>query len=308
MKKKEMIMRSVWAVTLVCVALISMLGLSKIASSPKTYSGTIEILDEKRNTAMGLTAAAAAASTAVAFVPSDATTPIANQIMEVSSYLLIVVCMIFLEKFLLTLFGYVSFAFLIPAACVLGAVYQFVKKEKLKQWAIRLAAFGLVVCVIIPAGVRVGEIVENTHEESIAELTAITIETEEEGQPEKTEETRSEAETEQIQEEEKNWWNRFVGAVKDGAEVVKEKTEEVVITIKEGAGVGLEKAKELFWRFVEGVAVMLVTTCLIPIVTMIAIVKLVGKVFDVRTETVTKKLVPKRKRETEAEETLALTE
>lgn len=304
---KTRTMHALIAVVLLCVALVSIFGVARIASNPETYAGTISVLNEKRNTAMGLTAAAAAASTAVAFVPSDATTPIANQIMEVSSYLLIVVCMIFLEKFLLTVFGYVSFTFLIPLACVLGAAYQFARKETLKQWAIKLAVFGMVICVMIPTSVRVGEIIENTHKASIAELTAITVEIEEQEQQQETEEVIPEEENTPIQSEEKNWWEKFVGAVKDGAETVKGNAEKVVVKIKEGAGVGVEKAKELFWRFVEGVAVMLVTTCLLPVATMATIIWLAGKIVDITLPTV-KRISPRGEKTEEKKDMPCLTE
>ena len=99
--KRQEIVRSVWAVVLVCAAVVSMFGVARIASSPETYSGTIEILEAKRNTAMGLTAAAAVASVGLSAVPGDTTTAVADQIMEMTSCLMLVVCVIFLEKFLL---------------------------------------------------------------------------------------------------------------------------------------------------------------------------------------------------------------
>ena len=54
--------------------------------------------DYLKETVTNATATAAATSTALAAIPGDATTPIANQIMELCSYLLIVVCALVLEK------------------------------------------------------------------------------------------------------------------------------------------------------------------------------------------------------------------
>lgn len=239
-KMKTRTKQTVIALALVCVALVSIFGLAKIASSPKTYSGTIAVLKEKRNTAMGLTAAAAAASVGISAVPGDATTAVADQIMELTSWLLIVVCVIFLEKFLLTLLGYISFTIVIPIACMLGAVYQFVRKTILRDLAIKLGVFGVVLCLMIPLGVQMGEIVEKTHETSIAELTAFADEFEQ-------------------SKEEKRFWEKLKDGVTDAA----------------------DQAKQLFWQFVEGVAVMLVTTCLIPVLTMMGIIWLAGKVFGI---------------------------
>lgn len=58
----------------------------------------------------------------LAVIPGDATTPIADQIMELSGYLLIVVCVLVLEKALLTVCGFLAFKIFVPAVCVLIAL------------------------------------------------------------------------------------------------------------------------------------------------------------------------------------------
>ena len=93
--------KSIAVALLLAIALLSIFVISKPATSAENYRSTIESIDEKKATVMGITATAAAASTALAAIPGDVTTPIANQIMEISSYLLIVVCVLVLEKSLL---------------------------------------------------------------------------------------------------------------------------------------------------------------------------------------------------------------
>ena len=104
---------------LVIIAVLSMTVLAGFASSPETYADTIASLDKKKITVMELTAATLAASTALSAVPGDATNPAANQIANLSNYLMIVVCAIFLEKFLLTVIGHVAFTYILPIAVVL---------------------------------------------------------------------------------------------------------------------------------------------------------------------------------------------
>ena len=88
---KDVIKKIICIVILLVFALLSIFVVSRYATSPESYKATIESIDEKKATVMGLTATAATASTALAAIPGDVTTPIANQIMEISSYLLIVV-------------------------------------------------------------------------------------------------------------------------------------------------------------------------------------------------------------------------
>ena len=110
--------RNVLIIGLLIMALLSAFVFSGIASSSEFHAKTIKALDDKKITVMELTAATVTTSTLIAAIPSDATTPLASQIVELSEYLLIIVGIIFLEKILLTLTGYVSFSFLIPIACV----------------------------------------------------------------------------------------------------------------------------------------------------------------------------------------------
>ena len=76
------------------------------ASNPENHKKTIEALDEKKADILKLTATSAAASTAIAAIPGDATTPIANKLTDLTSYFLIILVVIFLEKYLVTLTGY----------------------------------------------------------------------------------------------------------------------------------------------------------------------------------------------------------
>ena len=97
----------------IIIALVSIFAVAPLTKSYKFHSNSIQALDDKKVTVTELTVAAVGVSTALAAIPGDATIPLANQIMDLSSYLLIVIGVIFLEKILLTLTGYVSFTFVI---------------------------------------------------------------------------------------------------------------------------------------------------------------------------------------------------
>ena len=81
-------------IVLLCLslALVSVFVIAKRATDPQSYKNTIQSIDDKKATVMGITTATITASTALAAIPGDATTPIANQIMEISTYVFVVVC------------------------------------------------------------------------------------------------------------------------------------------------------------------------------------------------------------------------
>ena len=120
---------------LLVVLALSMTVVQKAASDPENHTGTIEALDEKKADVLKLTASSAAAATALAAVPGDATTPVANKLADLTSYFLIVLMVVFLEKYLVTLTGYATFFILIPLACVLLGIGICAERPFLKVLA-----------------------------------------------------------------------------------------------------------------------------------------------------------------------------
>lgn len=63
-----------------------------------------------------MTDATTATSALITLIPGDVGTPIAEKVADLSGYLLIVLCAIFLEKYLVTITGYAAFKIFIPVA------------------------------------------------------------------------------------------------------------------------------------------------------------------------------------------------
>lgn len=74
-------------------------------------------LSEKEGTVLKLTTAATAAATALALVPDDSTTPVADQIMDLTDYGIIITVMILIERFLVRISGTLAF----PSGSCYGA-------------------------------------------------------------------------------------------------------------------------------------------------------------------------------------------
>jgi hypothetical protein len=232
-------------VVFLAIALVSIFVVAKPATDAETFKVSIESIDEKKTTVMGLTATAAAAATGLAAIPGDATTPIADQIMEISSWLLIVVCVLVLEKSLITIVGYLSFYILIPIACGMLIVNTFWKKHVLKSLGIKLIVFALVIAVIIPFSLKVSDWVYDLNKDTIETVTE-NVETE-------TNVIEQEADKEEETEENKSWWQSALDSVKGSAD----KT--------------AVKAKEILNKFVDAIAMFLITYCAIPLIVFFAV-------------------------------------
>lgn len=230
------------------LALVSIFVVAKHATDPQSYKNTIQSIDDKKATVMGITTATITASTALAAIPGDATTPIANQIMDMGSYLLIVVCALVLEKSLLTVLGYLAFNILIPIACVLFALSIFVQRNILRMLSLKIVVFAVVISTIIPFSLKISDLIYESNQSMVTELN------------DEVEKMDASEESE----EGKNWWESFTDKVKDSV-----------------TNVG-EKAKELVNNFIDVIALFIITYCAIPIIIFLIVIWFVKFLFNIR--------------------------
>ena len=139
----------------VLVALLSFFAIAPVASSPEAHSGTIQSLDQKKDTVLGLVAASTGTSAAVTLLPGDTCTPIAEKLVDLSSDFLVVLAAIYLEKYLLTILGLAAFRVLIPLACLMVIAALLLRTSlALRQTILRLGAkfllFGICAFLLVP--------------------------------------------------------------------------------------------------------------------------------------------------------------
>lgn len=249
MKEKIKSKRIIATIALILAALFSMVILSAIASSPRLHAQTIKSLDDKQQNVMFITASAATAATALSAVPGDSTTAIADQIMELSGSLLIVVCIIFLEKILLSVFGYVAFGALVPLALIMFSIYIHNHKKQLKIWAIKFLLLALALFMIIPVSVKISDIIEETNEISIEQ--AVEDAKDLQNQSERNSKTES------------NWFKRAVDAVADFATTA------------------LNTAKNILGQFINTIATLLVCSIAIPVLVVFALWGIIKFIFGI---------------------------
>ena len=236
-------------------ALISVFVLSRYAASPEFHQKTIQALDEKKTTVMELTAASTAASAAITLIPGDTATPIAEKLADFSTYFLVVLCAIYLEKYLVTITGYTAFMILIPIACVLLAINAYWKSRTCVKVALKLILFGLAISLVIPASVKVSDMIETAYESSIEETIDSAKET--------------------------------AGLIESNEDESKSETEKkgfldgIVSGVQNGVSNAAEKAENILNNFMEALAVMLVTSCVIPILVMVFFVWMMKLVWNV---------------------------
>ena len=256
---------SLLTILLIIIALISILGIAQLAKSNKFHNNTIHSLDKKKITVTELTAACAGSSMVLAAIPGDATTPIANKIMDLSSYLLVIIGVIFLEKILLTLTGYVTFTFLIPISCVLLGIYIFWKCDILKKLAIKLSVFGIIIFITVPLSVQISNLIENSYQDTLnnAKTTEIVAE-----------------------EQEKDNDDSLLSKFKEGISNIGDNVSELV-----------KKGEQALSNFIDAIAILLITSCFIPIIVLIFLIWIIKMIFGINISLPNKKVIAKKHEE-----------
>lgn len=233
-----------FVLALILVALLSMSRIADWATNPETHTHSIEEIDEKIKTVMELTAGATATSAAISFLPDDQCTPIAQEIAELAKYFLVVLSALYLEKYLLTVTGFVAFKFLIPIACLLLGIGVLAGKDALNILAGKIAIGAAVIVLMVPTSILISDLIYESYETSIED----TIET---------------AKDVAIEDQESGQYNQLLQ------------------WITESVGKARDYVSGLLSHFIEALAVMIVTSCIIPIFVLLMFVWIIKLIFGV---------------------------
>lgn len=296
--------KGITAIILLLVAILSVTVVGKYASAPENHQKTIASLDEKKQTVMELTAASTVTSALITLLPGDTATPIAEKMADVSGYLLIVLCAIYLEKYLVTITGYVAFTYLIPIACGLWILNLFFENATVRKLAEKLAVFGLAIFLVVPASVKISDLIGDTYQAQIQETideakntqnilensstdsSATGTETDGNTATEKTTEDTAKTNTGNTTGNNStggifgygsNLFDMAKDALSDAKETVTNAVENVAISSEEL----VKKVENSLNHFIEAVAVMIITSCVIPMLVLLLFFWMVKIVLDV---------------------------
>lgn len=247
-KESPVGVKLLWLITLLLIASLSIGVISPYVSVPANRRVSVETLDQQKLTAMGLTATVTSASFLVSTLPDDTGTSLADELDDLSGILMLIVCVIYLEKFLLTTTGFVSFSILIPLACAFGAASLSRHGKPLRSWAIKLMLFALLLFFMVPSGVTVTNLVEDTFQESIHQsMNAV-------------DQLSGDVSNSQP-DENKSAVMQFISGIGDSVTRM------------------FDTAKNLLSALTDAIAVLVITTCAIPLVTVLFFIWIIKLLF-----------------------------
>ena len=296
------------AVILLLVAILSVTVIGKYVSAPENHQKTIASLDEKKQTVMELTAASTVTSALITLLPGDTATPIAEKMADVSGYLLVVLCAIYLEKYLVTITGYVAFTYLIPIACGLWILNLVFENATVRKLAAKLAVFGIAISLVVPASVKISDLIGDTYQAQIdatiedAKNTQNILENSDLVNDTSATETETgttgavTAHTQEKNNSESGSASNIFDWAKDAISSAKDSVANVVENVTISTEDLVQKVENSLNHFIEAVAVMIITSCVIPMLVLLLFFWMVKIVLDVDLSGVKiKGMLPERK-------------
>lgn len=243
-------------IALVVLALLSGFVARPHYADTKTWDSTIEVIDQKKGNVLALTTSCVALSAGITALPGDTGTPVAEQLAQLSGNLGIVLAVLYLEKYLLTILWSVGLGILIPFALALFAVSlgihgRWSTSAVLRRVATRVLVVAVIGMALVPASVWVSQKVDETYQVSIEQTEQKATEAS------KTSSTKSEKKSETT--ENKNVLEQLT----DGAS-------SLLTSVTDSAKSMTDEVVQQVTDLIEGVIVMIVTSCVIPLLVLVA--------------------------------------
>lgn len=244
-------------VALVVLALLSGFVVRPHFADTKTWDSTIEVIDQKKSNVLALTTSCVALSAGITALPGDTGTPVAEQLAQLSGNLGIVLAVLYLEKYLLTILWSVGLGILIPFALVLFAISlgihgRWSTSTVIRRVATRVLVVAIIGMVLVPASVWVSQKVDETYRVSIEQAQQKAADAADSDSSKASKKKTESTESKNVLEQLADGASGLVTSVTSGAKQI---TDEIVQQVTD---------------LIEGVIVMIVTSCVIPLLVLAA--------------------------------------
>lgn len=236
-----------------CLCIIIVLSLALFApilSKPEAHRHSLSVINDSKNQATALSLTVTLASTAISMLPDDYGSAIADELSELSTPLLIIVCILFFEQYLLTAMEGLAFGILIPFACVCFIAALHSQRNSLKVIGYKLLLIAILCAVIIPLSAGLTATIHAAFAETTASINA------------------------QL-DEIKIIFEEMLNA-KD--------VWKFLSSLASGISEALNFAKEALGLLIDAVAILLITSCVIPVITAILFIWCIKSIITGRME------------------------
>lgn len=240
------------SILLIAVCLLSFLWVSRVATDNAIFTQMNKTIDNKEQNVMALSAGTMGMSVAITLIPGDTGTTLAEKLSDMSGYMFLVLIGLYLEKILLLLSGTIAFRVLIPIGCIFCLYHLFFDRGFAWRLGVKMIVFGIAVFALVPTSVWVTQKIDNSSNVSVEQ---------------RVEESSKKAE--QI-------------AKKAKKETSKNILDKIGNAITTGMDNTINSAKTYFKNTMDIVAAMVVTSFVIPVLTLLMLLFLFKSIWGIQ--------------------------
>ena len=240
------------SILLIAVCLLSFLWVSRVATDNAIFTQMNKTIDTKEQNVMALSAGTMGVSVAITLIPGDTGTTLAEKLSDMSGYMFLVLIGLYLEKILLLLSGTIAFRVFIPIGCIFCLYHLFFDRGFAWRLGVKMIVFGIALFALVPTSVWVTQKIDNSSNVSVEQ---------------RLEESSKKAE--QIAKK----------AKKETSENILDK---IGNAITNGMDNTINSAKTYFNNLMGIVAAMVVTSFVIPVLTLLMLLFLFKSIWGIQ--------------------------
>lgn len=215
---------------------------------------SLESIEESNQTVLKFSAATLSASLAISALPDDFATPLAESLTDMNGYFIAILIILFLEKILIQYGISLAFIILIPCACVIAGVAVITGKRVFRNFAVRLCALGLAVAFVVPCSTHLADYVAA----DLTRYVEVTIDETEDGADKMNEAMTSGDENKTIFEKLSDLFQVAIDGISD-----------LMLHLKNNIR-----------KCMNSIAILLLTNCLMPVLTFFALKWILKELFS----------------------------
>lgn len=250
-RRKQLSPKAYKTIALILAALISITIISPILTNPAFHAQTLAVIQENKTEAMSLSGLVTLASVAVSTIPNA--TSLASELDDLTMPLMLVVCVLYFEQFLLTALEYLAFTILVPGGLALLVAYVHLERRSFFDVACKLLLIALVCALLVPMSAGLTKMIEDTFSESINATFSQVYKI-------------GEAFSSMVGQEEGNAVMNFINGLTAGIASI------------------FDLAKDMLGLFIDAVAILIITSCVIPILTALLFLWCIKSIINGRLE------------------------
>ena len=155
MRKEKMVK----ILAIVFLMVFSFTVLTHVIPESKFVQDTVKHLEDSQNTIMKFSGTTIATSLSLSALPNDFASPLASTVSDLNTYFIFIFAVLFVEKLLVIEGIKIALVWMIPAACILGILAIVFEKEMFKNFAKKLLILGISVILVVPMSTHFTETV-----------------------------------------------------------------------------------------------------------------------------------------------------